>query len=291
MAKLLILRGIPGSGKSTWAKAYVEKNKDWVRVNRDDLRNMRGIYWLPKQEKLITMWENLAVAAALTNGYNVILDSTNMDYGRNGERIDYLRKELSKQGYTYLCQFEVETINFTISLEEAIKRDLARPNSVGEKVIRTFYDKYIAPPVPKYTEDKTLPHCVIFDVDGTLAKMSGRSPFEWDKVKTDKVNEPVADILDKLQQDRAIIIFTGRDGSCLEATKEWLQENGIYYDHIYIRPAGNQEKDSIIKKRLFEENIRGQYYCDFVVDDRDQVVSMWRKELGLTCFQVNYGDF
>lgn len=74
--KLLILKGLPASGKSTWAREHCEKNKDWVRVNRDDLRNMRGLYWLPKQEKLITKWEDACLISALESGYNVILDST-----------------------------------------------------------------------------------------------------------------------------------------------------------------------------------------------------------------------
>jgi hypothetical protein len=28
-----------------------------------------------------------------------------------------------------------------------------------------------------------------------------------------------------------------------------------------------------------------------VIDDRNQVVDMWRMELGLVCLQVDYGDF
>lgn len=45
------------------------------------------------------------------------------------------------------------------------------------------------------------------------------------------------------------------------------------------------------KKELFEAHIARKFYIEFVLDDRDQVVDLWRNELGLTCFQVNYGDF
>lgn len=57
-----------------------------------------------------------------------------------------------------------------------------------------------------------------------------------------------------------------------------------------MRPEGNNEKDSIIKRRMFDEYIRGKYYVDFVLDDRNQVVEMWRN-MGLTCLQVAEGDF
>ena len=57
-----------------------------------------------------------------------------------------------------------------------------------------------------------------------------------------------------------------------------------------MRPEGNNEKDSIIKKRIYEDHIKGKFNVEFVLDDRNQVVEMWR-ELGLTCLQVAEGDF
>lgn len=281
--KLLILSGLPGSGKSTWAKQFVFENKDWVRVNRDDLRNMRGTYWIPKQEDMITEMEDQCVLSAFRNGFNVVLDSTNLNVERNKNR--YFKY---KQSFPSLS---VEYKFIDTPLEECIKRDLARPNSIGEKVITEMYEKYIAPPPVTYTEDKSLPRCVIFDVDGTLAKMNGRGPFEWDRVGEDSLNYPVAQLTRMIPADVKVVIFTGRDGVCLPQTMKWLDDNEITYDELFIRPKGNTEKDSVIKRRLFEEHIRGKYYCEFVVDDRDQVVAMWRKEIGLTCFQVDYGDF
>lgn len=58
-----------------------------------------------------------------------------------------------------------------------------------------------------------------------------------------------------------------------------------------MREAGNNEKDSIIKRRLFDTYIKDKYDIQFVLDDRNQVVDMWRKDLGLCCLQVDYGDF
>lgn len=282
--KLLILKGLPASGKSTWAKQYCSKNKDWVRINRDDLRNMRGEYWIPKQETLITEWEDSCVILSLKQGLNVILDSTNLNKDRNKYRVEKLKVDFP--------DLVVEYKFFDISLEDCIKRDLKRVDSVGESVIRNMYDKYLAPENAIYKEDESLERAVIFDVDGTLAEMYNRSPYDWHKVGFDLPKMEVIRLA-KLYKVNGfkLIIFTGRDGSCLSETQDWLLKNGVDYDEVHIRPEGNNEKDSVIKKELFEKNIRGKYYVELVVDDRNQVVDMWRKELGLTCLQVNYGDF
>lgn len=137
-----------------------------------------------------------------------------------------------------------------------------------------------------------LPKAIIVDIDGTLAKMNGRGPFEWMRVGEDLVNEPIRHIVNLYQASgHTIIIFSGRDSVCRKVTEDWLSDNLIGYNSLFMRPEGNNEKDSIIKRRLFDENILGKYDIQFVLDDRNQVVDMWRKDLGLTCLQVNYGNF
>ena len=141
--KLLITVGLQGSGKTTWAKDFVEKNKNYVRINRDDLRNMRGSYWIPSQEDLITEWQNACIISALKNNYSVIIDDTNLNKDRNKFRVEKLRQTLRDLGHDKASNFTVEYKHFDTPLEECIKNDLKRPNSVGEKVIRQFYDKYL----------------------------------------------------------------------------------------------------------------------------------------------------
>ena len=282
--KVLFTYGLPGSGKSTWSKQYCKENKDWVRISRDDLRHMRGEYWQPKDEDLITNWEHTLIYWALTAGKNVVVDATHL----NPKYIENHKEKIKE----LFADTEFETKRFDTPLEECIKRDLLRPNSVGEKVIRQMYEKWLAPPVEPYKGNPNLPDAVIFDIDGTLAKMNGRTPFQWDKVGTDLCNEPIARLA-RLYWGTAIrvIIFSGRDGCCLQDTQEWLLDNNILFDELHMRDAGNFEKDTVIKKRMFEEHVRHRYNVLLVVDDRDSVVNMWRKELGLTCLQVDYGDF
>lgn len=138
-----------------------------------------------------------------------------------------------------------------------------------------------------------LPKAIIVDIDGTLAKMtSERGPFDWMKVQTDLVNPPIRHIVNLYQSaGHEIILFSGRDSVCRELTEQWLSDNLIGYNQLHMRPQGDFRKDAIIKRELFDANVAGKYDIQFVLDDRNQVVDMWRKDLGLTCLQVDYGDF
>jgi predicted kinase len=284
MQKMIICQGLPASGKSTWAINKCKEDKSFVRVNRDDLRTMRGEYWVPAQEKLITTWQHSMITNALIDGYNVIVDDTNL----NPKTLDALRGVAAR----FVPEINVEIKFFDVDVEECIKRDRKRERSVGEKVIRDFYNKYLAPSKVEYIENPILPPAIIVDIDGTLAKMNGRGPYDWDKVGTDKANTPVVRLVQTLRDaGRHIILVSGRDGSCYDRTVEWLRENKIPYLMLLMREAGNNEDDRIVKKRMFEQHIRGKYYVNFVLDDRDKVVRMWREELGLTCLQVDYGNF
>ena len=133
MSKLIILKGIPASGKSTWAKQWVEEDpKTRVIVNRDSIRRGLGVYWVQSREGLISDLEYEMVKIAMSWGYDICLDSTNLN-------AKYFNKwiELSKEE-----NYEIEYKQFDISLEEALERDKNREFPVGEKVINQFYNKY-----------------------------------------------------------------------------------------------------------------------------------------------------
>lgn len=135
---------------------------------------------------------------------------------------------------------------------------------------------------------------VIFDIDGTLAKMNDRSPFDWSRVGEDKPKIPIINILKMFTcccSSYEIFLFSGRDEVCREITENWLYENGIEFKQLFMRSKGDIRKDAIVKKELFNNHIKGKYEVLAVFDDRQQVVDMWRNELGLTCLQVAEGNF
>ena len=163
-----------------------------------------------------------------------------------------------------------------------------RQNSVGEKVIRGMYNQFLKPK-PKMVEyDPTLTKAIICDLDGTLALFGDANPYDRDFSK-DIVNEAVFNILYYIPAN-AIILVSGRTEKYREQTEEWLRANQVGYGVLYMRKEGDNRKDVIVKSEIYEEHIKGKYNIDYVLDDRNQVVDFWRSE-GLTCLQVNYGDF
>jgi hypothetical protein len=87
-----------------------------------------------------------------------------------------------------------------------------------------------------------------------------------------------------------VIIVSGRDDTFKDITLKWLTDNGVFVNEIHMRQAGDKREDSIIKQELFEAHIKDKYNVVFVLDDRNRVVDMWRRN-GLKCLQVAEGDF
>jgi uncharacterized HAD superfamily protein len=134
------------------------------------------------------------------------------------------------------------------------------------------------------------PTAIIVDIDGTLAHMHGRSPYDPTKYHTDTVDEVIKEIVNLYNQSIDVIVVSGRDDIYQEVTEKWLQDNDIHYSYIYMRKAGDKRNDAVIKRELYEQHIKPQYEIRFVLDDRNRVVEMWRSE-GLKVLQVAEGDF
>lgn len=132
--------------------------------------------------------------------------------------------------------------------------------------------------------------CVICDIDGTIAQKGDRGYFEWAKVGVDKPIPVIIDLLRVLYPVHTIVLMSGRDGICRELTEAWLKQHGVPYHELVMRQAKDKRKDAIVKKELYEAHIVPHYAVQFVLDDRDTAVAMWRNELGLTCLQVADGS-
>lgn len=143
----------------------------------------------------------------------------------------------------------------------------------------------------KYIPDTTKERAYIFDIDGTLADIGTRNPYDFDKVDEDTVVHNVRTILvDLMARGNHIILFTGRNEVCKDKTIRWLMDNQIPFSKLIMRSLGDTRKDWVMKQHMFESDIAPYYNVTGVFDDRDCVVKMWR-EIGLTCLQPNYGAF
>lgn len=281
--RITLTRGLPASGKSTWAKEQVKKG-NIVRVNKDDLRAMLSNgKWSKVNEQIVLKIRDQATIAALNKGYSVIIDDTNL-HDKHYKRMLEIAEEYSN------CVVEIK--EFTdVSLDECIKRDLKREDSVGEKVIRDMYNMFLAPKIEILEHDPNKETIVIVDIDGTLAHINNRSPYDWMSVGSDTPDNAIIKLVNILSPFYKIIVFSGRDSICRDITKEWLKNNNLVYDKLYMRDTGDTRKDTIIKKEMYDKYIKDQYNVEFILDDRNQVVNMWRNELGLKCLQVAEGNF
>ena len=136
------------------------------------------------------------------------------------------------------------------------------------------------------------PTAVIVDVDGTLAIITDRSPYSHQGVLKDKPNAPVIEVARALAaQGHTLVIVSGRSELARVDTELWLKRHlGVEFDGQFMRAEADDRKDATIKREIFHREIEPRFNVLCVLDDRDQVVSMWRS-LGLTCLQVAPGAF
>ena len=138
MLKIIFLKGIPASGKSTWSKDFISKNPEYIRVNKDELRIMLGSEDNPcRNEKKVIAKRDEIIIDALRNGKNVIVDDTNLNPFHE-ERVREIASQLEKE-LDIKIDFEIKW--FKISLTEAIERDSKREAKVGAAVIARMYNQ------------------------------------------------------------------------------------------------------------------------------------------------------
>lgn len=292
MKTVLILKGLPASGKSTYARNLLDKEKgQWKRLNKDELRAMlTNGHHTDANEKFVERVRDIMLVEALKEGKHVVIDDTNLA-DRPVARIENIVQQYRKETGE---EVKIEIKDMDVSLDEAIERDRDREKKVGSDVIERMYRQHILKNErgPHYQpQNETLPKAILCDLDGTLAILH-RSPFNALKCDTDTVNEPIAEIVRTYHRIGVqVILLSGREDHSRELTINWLQQNHIPFHALYMRKEKDFRKDAIIKKELFDQHIKDKYFVQFVLDDRNQVVNLWRLDLGLPCLQVNYGDF
>ena len=144
MKRIILTRGIPASGKSTWSKQEVLKDPEHsVRINRDDLRNMSGQYWVPAREDYIISCRNQLLNLAICIGFDtIILDGMNLN-PKDFEYVSIVVDKANKIIKDTKNQYKIEIKDFTnVPLNVCIERDSKRENPLGEKVIRDIFNKY-----------------------------------------------------------------------------------------------------------------------------------------------------
>ena len=273
---LVITIGMSGSGKSTWAESYTRNRGNWVELNRDNVRfNFGKKDWTKykftnKNEKQVTKTIGEQALKAVECSMSIIISDTN------------LKAKIRQKWITFAKEhdYQVITKEFPITWEEAMQRNQQREGGIALNILRSQWERwndYIGRKV--YVADESSPKAVLIDLDGTVADMKGvRKPFEWYKAHLDKPRETVISMVHGLVDSGITPVFmSGRDGVCIEATYNWIQEHilpdGGFY--LFMRTAGDSRKDYVVKEELFWKYVDKNFNVVSVIDDRKSVLELW----------------
>lgn len=302
--KLILCRGIQGSGKSYWSKQYcAEDPENRIRINNDDIRNMLGPYWVPVREDLVSHIKTKSAQHAMHCGYDIVIDNMNL----NPKEVEFWNNIVKVHNETIdtfgdksCFKYEIEFKDFFIPLEECIRRDAMRPNPIGEKVIRETWRRYKhfiqTHEVEKYVNNLVKPnpekpYCVVVDMDSTLCFNTTKRPWYGKGAAEGMINDienyGVCETVWALAQEYPIVIATGRDTSQEKVTKQWLDEHRIMPTEYYFRADGDHRKGVEVKREMIEK-IMEKYNILVVFDDCEPIVQMYR-DMGLTVLQPNKG--
>lgn len=295
--KIILTRGIQGSGKSTWAKAWVAEDPEHrIRINNDDLRNMFGVYWIPSREDVVTKAKKEIAVYAMDKGYDIVIDNMNL----NPKEIQYWETVVNyHNGYMGKeIKYEIEFKDFFIPIEECIRRDAVRSNPIGEKVIRDTWKRYKhfiqTSEVEKYVGnlrlwDSSKPMCVVIDMDSTVCFNTSKRPWFGDgsteAMIDDVPNHGVVELVKA--QEYPVVVCTGRNKDQYKVTIEWLANQGITPVDCYMRENGDYRKGVEVKAELMNQ-ILDKYNVLVVFEDCEPIVQKYR-EMGLTVLQPNKG--
>jgi predicted kinase len=285
MAKLIIMRGLPGSGKSTKAEEIIKAHGNCVRINKDLLRTMLHFDKFSRVNEGQTREASILLAKHfLANNVNVVIDDTNL----NPKTFQAWKD----------AHDNVEVIDVSASVSECVDRDFNRDRSVGEHVIKKTglqYKNYLAEH-----------NVVVCDLDGTLCDIKHRLQYakgetkDWGKFFSLLGKDTLRkDVLDKLlataKEHKAKIVFvSARPETYRYETESWLkihlQMNGLYapyYELLIMRDAHDKREDTIVKREIYDKYLSKTKVVK-VFDDRPSVIRMWR-ELGLDVEDVGEG--
>jgi predicted kinase len=290
MPKLVLLVGPPGSGKSTMARKMVI-DQGFERFNQDE----QGKGHLHDFD------------IAVFDRKDIVVDRMNFNKQQRSRYLDIAKSK------GYETEIVVLHENYRTCFERVMSRqghETIKDEKNARAALGTFFGKYERPEAgeadkitflyPEGPKEKV----IVCDLDGTLCDVEHRRHHvrKPDGVKKDWVsffkeipNDPInmwcKDIIEKFDATGLPTVFcSGRSTNEQRHTKDWLEKHGLGKFPLYMRDRHDSRQDSIVKEIILDFELLTRYVPYFMIDDRKQVVEMWRKR-GFVCLQCDEGDF
>lgn len=284
MTKVVMMKGLPASGKTTKSQEYLAYG-NFVRLNRDDLREslFKGLDWSGKREKVVMKVQLEMAHAAIGAGYSVVIDDTNLT--------KYHRDRWNNVADVWNASFVVDEVN--TDYEECIRRDRLRHiKRVGDHVI---YQMAL--------ENDMLPlrDIIICDIDGTIADLTHRLHYvkgdtkDWDSFFAYVISDAFRfDVWRQVIEDAGtynaeVVFVSGRSDTTRQATTDWLRSHtGLNDFKLIMRQSWDKRDDTVVKREIYDKYLSRMRVVK-VYDDRPKVIRMWR-DLGLDVVDVGTGE-
>lgn len=296
-ALLTLLVGPPGSGKSTLARDLIENDGDHGAateyVNQDS--QGKGGHWD-------------IFLRAVSERNHIIVDRMGFNRQQRDKYLAHARLNGYRTRILVLHQpYQVclERIRNRFGKHETIHDEKGARAALG-----TFFGQYERPESGEADEIKFIypdgpkEKVIICDLDGTLCDVEHRRhhvrppagqkkdwPAFFRDIPKDPINTWCKDIIENFAKAGIQTVFCSGRGSNEERnTREWLNKHDLGHFPLYMRDRHDSRQDSIVKEIILDFELLTRYVPYFMIDDRKQVVEMWRKR-GFTCLQCDEGDF
>lgn len=289
--KLKLMVGPPGSGKSTYSRRlFYDHGMFTTYINQDS----QGKEHMSK------------FLAAIAERRNIIVDRMNFN---KEQRSRYLGPAVSNGYETEIIVLHEPYDECMMRMSRRVDHETIDTKEKAAGALRTFFTRYERPEegeadtITRLYPAGDKPRAIICDLDGTLCDLEARRVHvraegkkDWKKffeeIPNDTLIQHCADILMRFKTDHKIVFCSGRPKDHEMPTASWLSKMlpEVKESYLYMRPAGDFRQDDTVKEMLLDFEILTRFTPYFILDDRDQVVKMWRKR-GYPCLQMAEGNF